>query len=153
MCLAKEMLLGSFPGYAFGSGFSERCTQQQRRTHRHRNTDGFELEQSPLSHCDIINRAGGIPVGSSFGARQILQQSCVTQEARQAVQQGWQPANESSRAGRSYWQDTGEQLWVKPEGLLKGTSGMFKSIKNRAETAEECSVGSWWQKYIQPVTD
>ncbi len=61
----------------------------------------------------------------------ILWRCCVTQRPRQAVQQGWQPGNESSRAGRNYWQDPGEQLWVKPRGLLKGTYGLFKSIKTQ----------------------
>lgn len=52
------------------------------RPRRHINThsrckanNSSELKQSPLSHCDIINQAGGVPVGSSFGARHILQQS------------------------------------------------------------------------------
>lgn len=47
------------------------------RPRRHINTHSHssELKQSPLSHCDIINQAGGVPVGSSFGARHILQQS------------------------------------------------------------------------------
>lgn len=53
-----------------------------RRPRRHTNThssckanNSFELKQSPLSHCDIINQAGGVPLGPSFGARHILQQS------------------------------------------------------------------------------
>lgn len=34
-------------------------------------------------------------------------------------QPGWQPWNESSRAGRNCWQDPGEQLWAKPHGLAQ----------------------------------
>lgn len=63
----------------------------------------------------------------------ILPRCHVTQRPRQAARRGWQPRNESSRAGRNYWQHPGEQLWAKPKGLFGGTYGLFKSIKNTAE--------------------
>lgn len=84
--MAKEIYICRFPGCAFGSHFSELFTYMivriHGRTHPDINThsprtghNSFELKQSLLSHCDIINEAGSVPVGSSFGARHILQQS------------------------------------------------------------------------------
>lgn len=62
----------------------------------------------------------------------ILPRCRVTQRPRQAARRGWQPRNESSRAGRNYWQHPGEQLWAKPKGLFGGTYGLFKSIKKHS---------------------
>lgn len=145
MLTAKEKsMFGSFPGYAFGSHFSE-CMAHILVHIPHINT------HSPWAVCiqqfwaQVVaavtvwhhQPAWQCPSGVLLWSQRypstelILWRCYVTQGPRQAVQQGWQPGNESSRAGRNYWQDPGEQLWVKPKGLLKGTYGLFKSIKTQ----------------------
>lgn len=76
---------------------------------------------------------------SSSGARDILQQSSSCDAAvslrgpdRQCSKDD-SPGKRAQEQVENYWQDPGEQLWVKPKGLLKGTYGLFKSIKNTAQ--------------------
>lgn len=158
MCLClrqKKFMFGSFPGYAFGSHFCERFTYII--VHIHSGTPLNINTHSPWAahiqqFCAQVVAAVTVwhhqpgwqcPSGVLLWSQRypstelILWRCCVTQGPRQAVQNGWQPWNESSRAGRNYWQDPGEQLWVTPKGLLKGPYGLFKSIKNKAQTPVE----------------